>query len=84
MALQRILAGGLIGVGLEVAVSRPRWPYTDVMAVTPECTLKPATSATPSPAPQPPKVEPYPDIFFGEGKALGASGERRSAGSDSR
>jgi len=54
------------------------------MAVTPESNPRPATSATPRPAPQPPKLKPYPDIFFVEGKALGASGERRSPGSDSR
>jgi hypothetical protein len=43
------------------------------MATTPQSAPKP------TPAPQLPKVEPYPNIFFVEGKALGAAhGERRS------
>jgi hypothetical protein len=45
------------------------------MATTPDSAAKP----TPRPAPQPPKSEPYPNIFFVEGKTLGPSaGERRS------
>lgn len=47
------------------------------MAATQESTPKPATGATPRPAPQPPKIEPYPDIFIVEGKALGSNGETR-------
>jgi len=44
------------------------------MATTPQSAPKPA----PEPAPQPPNAEPYPDIFFVEGKAQTPSGERRS------
>jgi hypothetical protein len=47
------------------------------MASAPQTATKPA--APPRPSPQPPKVEPYPNIFFVEGKALGSSGERRSS-----
>jgi hypothetical protein len=39
----------------------------------------PKPAAAPTPPPQPPKIEPYPNIFFVEGKALGPSGERRSS-----
>ena len=31
----------------------------------------PDTTAPPTPAPPPPAAEPYPNIFFIEGKALG-------------
>jgi hypothetical protein len=43
------------------------------MAVSPKSPSKPAQT----PTPQAPKIEPYPNIFFVEGKALGSSGERR-------
>ena len=46
------------------------------MVSTPQSVPKPA--GNPAPAPQAPKIEPYPNIFFVEGKALGASGERTS------
>jgi hypothetical protein len=46
------------------------------MASMPQNAPKPA--ANPTPTPQPPKIEPYPNIFFVEGKALGSSGEHRS------
>ena len=55
-------------------VSRRPSPYTEGMATTPQSAPKPPAT----PAPQPPKIEPYPNIFFVEGKALGAPGERRS------
>jgi hypothetical protein len=41
------------------------------MAVAPKSSPNPP----PAPVPQAPKVEPYPNIFFVEGKALGSSGE---------
>jgi hypothetical protein len=44
------------------------------------CAPKPP--AAPAPTPQPPTVEPYPDIFFIEGEALGGShGPRPSSSS---
>jgi hypothetical protein len=54
-------------------VSRQRSPYTDGMATTPQSAPKPAAPQTPPP--KSPKIEPYPNIFFVEGKALGQSGE---------
>jgi hypothetical protein len=47
------------------------------MASTPQTAAKPA--APPPPSPPAPKIEPYPNIFFVEGKALNSSGERRSS-----
>lgn len=47
------------------------------MVSSPQTAPKPP--AAPAPTPQPPTVEPYPDIFFIEGKALGGSRERRSS-----
>jgi len=45
-------------------------------------TMAPApntSSPKPKPAPpQAPKIEPYPNIFFVEGKALGSTRQRRS------
>ena len=38
----------------------------------------PKSTPAPVPTPRPPKVAPYPNIFFVEGKALGGTpGERR-------
>jgi hypothetical protein len=45
------------------------------MAVTPQSAAKPTS---PPPSPPAPKIEPYPNIFFVEGKALNSAGERRS------
>ena len=61
----------------RLLVSRQRSPYTDGMAITPQSAPKPAAPSAPQP--KPPKIEPYPNIFFVEGKALGTTGERRSS-----
>jgi hypothetical protein len=78
LALRRYLLIGLCGVTLEVPGSRRPSPYTEPVATPTDNTAKPATGATPQPAPQPPKIEPYPEIFIVEGRALGESGEVRS------
>jgi hypothetical protein len=39
----------------------------------------PLSAPKPGAAPKPPKIEPYPNIFFVEGKALGHSREHRSS-----
>jgi hypothetical protein len=65
--LQRCLAGGLVGVVLEVVgFATAVAVHLSAMASPPQNNPKP----TPA---QPPKPKPYPNIFFVEGKSLGNS-----------